>query len=175
MSGRPKMGSIHLVSPFFSFFPPVTTTHTHTAEMLEKKKKSPPLWPGVVLELEEVMEAVDAVVGSRPFTAALVALWVAGAWKGKVEWFHGIFLPAVGRTAASERVGVVWKGCDCGYPVWGFITLPLYSSVYSSLVWAIISAEWGFSLRRMYGCTEVPYSTSDHSFSLPAATRAVWT
>lgn len=31
------------------------------------------------------MEAVDAVVGSRTFTAAFVALWIAGAWNGKVE------------------------------------------------------------------------------------------
>lgn len=28
------------------------------------------------------MEAVDAVMGSRTFTATLVALWIAGSYKG---------------------------------------------------------------------------------------------
>lgn len=141
-------------------------------------KTSPPhwvviiLWPGVVLELEEVMEAVDAVVGSRTFTAAFVALWIAGAWNGKVEWF-GI-LPAVVRTEASKRMEVLWNAATVATRV-RIYHLPLYSSVNSSLVCGIISAERGLSLRRMYGCTEVPYSTSDHSFSLPAATRAAGT
>lgn len=35
--------------------------------------------PGVVLELEEVVEAVDAVIGSRTFTAVLIAFRVTGA------------------------------------------------------------------------------------------------
>lgn len=35
------------------------------------------------------MEAVDAVVGSRAFAAALVALWVTGSWNGeggRIRW-----------------------------------------------------------------------------------------
>lgn len=111
------------------------------------------------------MEAVDALVGSWTFAAPLVALWIAGAWNGKVEDFMEFFLrwsewklPQGGGAAAAPCVRIYH--------------LPLYSSVNSSLVCAMISAERGFSLRRIYGCTEVPYSTSDHSFSLPAATRA---
>lgn len=75
---------------------------------------------------------------------------------------------------ASKRTEVLWNAATVATPVCVRIYHPpLYSSVNSSLVCAIISAERGFSLRRMYGCTEVPYRTSDHSFSLPAATRAV--
>lgn len=36
--------------------------------------------PGVVLELEEVVEAVVAVMGSRTFAAALIAFGVTGSW-----------------------------------------------------------------------------------------------
>lgn len=61
---------------------------------------------------------------------------------------------------------VLWKAATVATRV-EIYHIPLYSSVNSSLVCVIISAERVFSLRRMYGCTEVPYSTSDHSFSLP--------
>lgn len=37
--------------------------------------------PGVVLELEEVVEAVDAVMGSRTFAAVLVALGITRTWR----------------------------------------------------------------------------------------------
>ena len=37
--------------------------------------------PCVVLELEEVVEAVDAVVGPGTLTAVLIALRVTGAWR----------------------------------------------------------------------------------------------
>ena len=65
-------------------------------------------------------------------------------------------------------------GC-CGGHVWGRLCiyhLPLYSSVNSSSVVVSMSVERGLSLRRdEYGCTEVPYSTRDHSFSLPEETE----
>lgn len=43
--------------------------------------------------------------------------------------------------------------------------LPTYSSLYSSSTW--VSTTKRCLSERKYGCTEVPYSTSDHSFSLP--------
>lgn len=119
----PKMGRIHLVPA--SPPPPNPTQPRHTAETLKwfevrshQGKTSPPhwlliiLWPGVVLELEEVMEAVDAVVGSWTFTATFVALWITGAWNSKVEWFHGI-LPSGG---SFQKEGGTLERCDCGYP-----------------------------------------------------------
>lgn len=49
--------------------------------------------------------------------------------------------------------------------------LPTYSSLNSSS--GDSGAERVLSLREEYGCTEVPYSTSDHSFSLPLRGRGV--
>lgn len=49
------------------------------------------------------MEAVDAVVGSRTFAAAFVALWVAGACNGEVGGFHGCLQKGGGTAAAPLR------------------------------------------------------------------------
>lgn len=55
-----------------------------------------------------------------------------------------MILPAAAKTEASKKTVVLWKAAT------GEIYhVPLYSSVNSSLVCGIISAERGFSLRRM--------------------------
>lgn len=108
------------------------------------------------------MEAVDAVMGSRTFAAAFVALWIAGSCK-RQDLMIPLGLSCGSRNGSSENAATVATRV-------GVYHVPLYSSVNSSLVWVIVSVERGFSPRRMYGCTEVPYNTSDHSFSLPVAT-----
>lgn len=97
--------------------------------------------PGVVLELEEVVEAGDALLRAWPFTAIVPTLRVAGALCKKTQTDE----------LSSESFH--------RYPVMHNIIrkkhLPTYSSLYSSSD-GVSATERVLSLRNEYGCMEVP-------------------